>query len=388
MTSTRSITCPHCSQEISLDDALTHQIEEKIRIEKDKELQQEKVRMWKIAQEKAAEKVKLETDTELKLLKEALEEKDKKLDAAQRQELELRRAKNQLEEEKKSFELEKQRQLDAEREKIRAATAQELMEEHRLKDAERDKKLQDALRTNEELRRKLEQGSQQTQGEVLELALEELLKTEFPFDEITPVAKGIQGADVSQTVRDNTGKTCGTIIWESKRTKAWSDSWIQKLKDNQREAKAEIAVIISEVLPKDIASFGPKDGIYICDFKSFLGLAKILRLYLIQFTLSKLANVGKKEKMEVLWNYLTGTEFRQRVEAIVETFTQMKEDLEREKRAYTKMWAVREKQISRVMDNTIGMHGDLQGLIGASLPEIKQIELTPSVQYTEHLVEE
>ena len=370
------ITCPHCRQPIPLDDVLTHQIEEKFRKNFDAQLAQEKIRLWKIAQEKAVEKIKAEQGQEVKLLKEELEEKAQKLEAAQKTELELRKQRVQLEEDKKAFELTLQRQLDTERVKIAEETAKKLSEEYRFKEAEKDKKLADVLKANEELRRKLEQGSQQTQGEVLELELESILKAEFPFGEIVAIEKGIHGADVIQKVHDQTGKLCGAITWESKRTKAWSDGWVTKLKEDQRAVKAEIAVLISHVLPKDMKYFGSKNGIYIADYTSYLMLAKLLRSMLIQLATTKLANVGKKEKMEVLWNYLTGVEFRQRMEAIVESFVLMKTELEQEKRVYTKLWAKREKQIQQVLDNTVGLRGDLEGVMGKALPEMKQLELT------------
>lgn len=388
MPDTKLITCPHCQHEIPLDDVLTHQIEEKYKKEFETELQQEKVKLWKVAQEKALEKVKTEQDQELKLLREEIDEKTKKLEAAQKLELELRNERRKLEDAKKEFELQIQRKLDEERLKISEETAKKIAEEHRFKEAEIEKKLKDALRANEDLRRKLEQGSQQAQGEVVELELEQLLRSEFPFDEITEVSKGIHGADLLQKVRDKAGRVAGIITWESKRTKSWSDGWVTKLKDDQRSAKADIAVIVSHVLPKDMKYFGYRDGIHVCDYQSFIGLARLLRLMLLQLASTKSANIGKKEKMEILWNYLTGIEFRQRMEAILESFTTMKNDLDHEKRAMTKIWAKREKQIQRVLDNTIGLRGDLEGVMGNALPQMKQLELPTGEEELEELADE
>ena len=227
----------------------------------------------------------------------------------------------------------------------------------------------------EELRRKAEQGSQQLQGEVQELELEEILRAAFPFDSIEPVPKGIRGADVLQKVHNQSGHFCGTILWESKQTKAWSDAWIAKLKDDQREVKAEIAVILTTTLPKGVDAFNQVDGVWITNYKSLMGLTTALRINLIQLSNTKLASVGKGEKMEALYNYLSGVEFRQRIEAIVEAFSTMKQDLDQEKRAMTKIWAKREKQIERVVTSTAGMYGDIQGIVGASLPELKGLEL-------------
>jgi hypothetical protein len=232
------------------------------------------------------------------------------------------------------------------------------------------KKLQDALKVNDELRRKLQQGSQQTQGEVLELELEELIKSSFPMDHIDPVPKGVNGADVIQRVMSKSGHLCGTIVWESKHTKTWNEGWLSKLKDDQRLVKADIAVLVSEVLPKDCRSFGQYEGLWVCGSQAAISLAVALRSQLVEVAMTKLAAVGKNEKMEILYQYLSGTEFKQRVEAIVEAFVAMQDDLQEEKRVAERRWARREKQIQKVISNTSGMYGDFQGLIGSSLQTI------------------
>ncbi len=307
---------------------------------------------------------------EIKDLKERAAEKDLKLAEAEKAELELRKQKRELEEKSKTLELEVARKIDAERAKIQEDTARQLQEEHRLKDAEKDKKLQDAVKANEELRRKLQQGSQQTQGEVLELELEELIKASFPSDEVEPVPKGIGGADIIHKIMNRSGHLCGIIVWESKHTKAWSDGWVQKLKDNQREVKADIAVLVSEALPKDCKGFGQYSGVWVSNSQSAISLAVALRSQLIEVAMTKLAAVGKNEKMEVLYQYLSGSEFKQRVEAIVEAFVSMQKDLQDERRVTERRWARREKQIQKVISNTSGMYGDFQGLIGSSLQSI------------------
>ncbi len=223
---------------------------------------------------------------------------------------------------------------------------------------------------------------------MLELALEELLRTSFPVDEIDPVPKGVRGADILQHVNGSLGRCCGTIIWESKRTKNWSDGWLEKLREDQRTARADVAVLVTEVLPKDLTTFGLKEGIWVTNTSSLLGLATALRQTLIQVATTKLAVAGKNEKIEVLFGYLTGAEFRQRVEAIIEAFKVMQEDLEEEKRVSQKRWAKREKQIGRVVDNTAGMYGDLQGLIGTSMQSIPSLEAAEgeedTIQEDEH----
>ncbi|MEW6738920.1 MAG: DUF2130 domain-containing protein [Nitrospirota bacterium] len=405
--SDQTIKCPHCGKEIPLTETLSLQIKESLWQEveekaKEKELElskREKLLEEKKKQVEDSEKaiaqqvaVKLKTErekikqeakneaestilVELKDLKEQISEKDKKIEKFQNNELEFRRKMRELEDQKKNVDLEITRRLDEEREKIKQNAVEMFTEQHRLKDLEKDKKISDMLKTIEDLKRKAEQGSMQTQGEVLELDLEALLKTRFPIDEIEPVPKGMRGADILQKVYSRNGQHCGTIIWETKRTKAWSDGWISKLKDDQREVKAETAVIVSETLPKEIQFFTQLEGVWVTGFSLAGSLAEVLRTEIIHISQTKLSAVGKNEKMEVLYNYLSGPEFKQKVEAIVETFKSMKEDLDKEKRSITKIWAQREKQIERVIINTAGMYGDMQGIIGASLPQIKMLEL-------------
>lgn len=358
--------------------------EKEIDVQVQNKLKTERVTILKQAEEKAKESVSLE----LKDLKNQANEMSTKLKKAEEQELQFLKEKRKLQEREKNVELELQRKLAEEKIKIEEATSKRMAEEQHLKDMENDKKFRDAQKQIEELKRKLEQGSQQAQGEILELELEEILKAEFPLDEILPVEKGVSGADVIQKVFDRSGRLCGTIIWEFKRTKAWSDGWITKLKDDQRAQKAEIAVLVSITLPKEVQNFHFKDGIWITNTECSINLAHSLRINLMQVAATRFASVGKNEKMEVVWNYLTGTEFKQRVDAIVEAFAAMKGDLEKEKRAYQKIWAKREKQIQRVIDNTFGMHGDLEGLIGSSLPQIKLMELPTSEETSEPLQEE
>ena len=378
-----TINCPKCQTELSVDEALEAQITSRFRVQIEAEnlqkLEAEKKKLWAIAQTKAAEKFQAESEKETKFLKEEILEKDKKLALAQEAELSLRKEKNRLEEEKKAFELEKQRQLDLERGKIREEAIKTFADEHRLRDAEAAKRLQDALKANEDLKRKLEQGSQQMQGVVLELELETTLSREFPLDQITPVPKGINGADIIQTVRDTNGKLCGAIAWESKRTKAWSEGWVQKLKDDQRIVKAEIAILMTQVLPEGMSNFGFKDGVYIVLPELALNLARFIRLQLIKISNIRSLEEGKSEKKEVIYNYLCGQEFRGRVEAIVEASISAKASLDREKRAFIKIWAEREKQIERIETNMIGMYGDMQGIAGRTLPQIKSLELTPGI---------
>ncbi len=404
---TITIACPNCGKTISLDDALTHKIEEKFKGKYEQEARQKDLELaareadikkqeldiekqktsieLKVAEQVKQETRKIETAAkikaseelsgELNLLKEELKDKNTKLGEAQKAELELRKERAKLESDKQAFEIEVQRKLDGERNKIKSDAVDEYEKLHHFKDAEKDTKISSLSKTIEELNRKLLQGSQQTQGEVLELELEALLKTNFVYDEISPVAKGVSGADVIQKVKDNFGRDCGIIVWESKHTKNWSDGWIPKLKDDQRTVKAETAVLVSQSLPSDVKTFAQLDGVWVTNFDCCIPVASVLRSALIQLSATKMSVVGKNEKMEVIYNYLCGTEFKQKIEAIVEAFVSMKQDLDGEKRATERLWAKREKQIERVVNNTSQMYGDLQGLIGNSMPSIAALDI-------------
>jgi hypothetical protein len=374
-----TITCPKCHELIpiqatlhkQLSESLREDIESKLKGDYESKLLEDRKKLEREAVEKAQAAVMLE----LRDLREQKEENTKKIEAYQEQELSLRKKTRELEEREKNAALEVERRMAAESRVIEEKAVKRVSEEYRSKELEHEKQMSDLKKQIDEWKRKAEQGSQQTQGEVVELELEGSLRTLFPFDEITPVPKGVKGADAIQRVRDGLGRDCGSIIWESKQTKAWSDGWVQKLKEDQRQAKAEVAVITSRVLPQGIKNFGDIDGIYITNFESVFGAASVLRSQLIQITATKRSLVGKNEKMEVIWNYLHGTEFKQRVEAILDAFSSMKDTLDKEKKAMVKLWAEREKQIERVVHNTSGMCGDLQGYSGGSMPAIQSLEL-------------
>jgi len=260
--------------------------------------------------------------------------------------------------------------LAAARDKARKEAEEEL----KLKVMEKEQTISSMQRQIEELKRKAEQGSQQLQGEVQELELEEMLSSKFPRDTILPVPKGEFGGDVLHRIVGPLGQICGTILWESKRTKNWSDTWLPKLREDQRTAKAEIAVIVSQVLPKDIESFGIVDQVWVTHPKVALPVAIALRQTLLEIAGARKASEGQQTKMEMVYQYLTGPRFRQRIQAIVEAFSSMREDLDRERKAITKQWSKREEQIDRVMQATVGMYGDLQGIAGKTLQEIEGLE--------------
>jgi hypothetical protein len=336
-------------------------------LEKTKQIDAEREKIRTEAKKAAMET----TATEMSQLQETLNAKENALRLAQEAELTLRKEKAAFEEQKKSFELEVARRAD----EVKETVARAKDEEFRLKEAEFNKKHEEMKRQIDELKRKAEQGSQQTQGEVLELDLEASLRRCFSEDEISPVGKGIHGGDIIQQVLNDAGRHCGTIIWESKRTKAWSDGWIDKLKEDRLAAKAQIAVIVSTVMPKGVVSFECREDVWIVPPALAVPLASALRTTLIETAAARRAVENRHEKMEVMYAYLVGPEFKGRVTAIVDAFTTMRDDLEIEKRSIQKLWAKREKLIDRVLGNTSAMHGEMIGIMGTSLPGIDRLEL-------------
>lgn len=367
----QTITCPYCKKEITLTDAISRPIRDQLRKELESEVAKREVEIRKSAEAEAKKEVALE----LKDLQDRNSAIEKKLDEAKQAELDLRKQRKELENKQKDLELEVARKLDEERHNIREQAEKKAVEDHRLKDLEKEKQINDMKQQIEILKRKAEQGSQQTQGEVFELELEETLKANFPFDSIEPVPKGTRGADILQRVHNKLGQFCGIIVLEVKQAKSWSDGWLAKLRDDQREVKADLALLMTSVLPKDIKNFANIEGVWVTDFASVLGLISALRINLIQVFAVKQASVGKGEKLELLYNYLSGPEFRHKIEAIVEGYVTMKNELDQEKRAVTRIWAKREKQIEKVLQNTAKMYGDMQGIIGASLPQIKSLDI-------------
>ena len=227
----------------------------------------------------------------------------------------------------------------------------------------------------EDLKRRAEQGSQQLQGEALELQLEQTLQAKFPLDAVEPVPKGEFGGDILQRVTSPTGQRAGTILWETKRTKNWSDGWLPKLRGDQRAAKAEVAIIVSQALPKDVDSFDLVDDVWVTEPRYAIPVAIALRQSLIELAAARQAGEGQQTKMELVYQYLTGPRFRHRVQAIVEKFTDMQQDLDKERKTMTRLWAKREEQIRGVIESTAGMYGDLQGIAGRSLQEIEGLDI-------------
>jgi len=348
---------------------LDHEIEQKLRSERarivSEEAQKAKLAIGKDLEQKAKE---------INDLQQILQEQDKKLGEAQQVQAELLRKQRELDDAKRELDLTIEKRVQANLVAERDKAKKEAEEELKLKVMEKDQTITAMQKQIEELKRRAEQGSQQLQGEVQELQLESLLRAKFPRDTIHPIAKGDFGGDVLQRVIGPLNQICGTILWESKRTKNWSDGWLPKLRDDQRAAKADVAVILSQALPKDVDTFGFLDGVWVADPKVAVPVALSLRQSLIEISAARQASQGQQTKMEMVYGYLTGPRFRQRVQALVEAFSSMKEDLDREKKTITRQWAKREEQIDRVMQATVGMYGDLQGIAGKTLQEIEGLE--------------
>ena len=346
---------------------------------REKQLDQDVEKRLAVREQELTKQIQEETTRaslqQLEALQQALQSKDAAMDEARARELALLKEKSVLEDKRKDMELDYQRKLTGERQQLEKQLIEKYAGEADLKLKERDKQIEDLRKSLAEAKRKSEQGSMETQGEALELDLEANLNSHFPHDEIAPVPKGIRGADVIQTVHNQSMVDCGSIIWETKNTKAWNGAWIDKLKDDQRSIGANLAVLVSTELPEGIKTFGHVDGVWVVSVASYIPLAMTLRQQLVQVTFARSASEGKSEKMEMVYQYLSGDAFRHKVEAIVETFVGMQEQLNKEKRAYARLWKEREKQIERIIENTAGMYGDVRGLIGSSIPEIKALSL-------------
>ena len=330
------------------------------------------------ARQDARAKAVKDFEAEKNALRQDLDEREKELEKFRENELHLRKDKKKLEDAQRNLELELTRRLDEERIKLEQQIQNAEGERFRLKEAEYRKKIEDAQRANDELKKKLEQGSQQLQGEVLELELEDLLCSGFPLDLIEPVRKGVRGADVIQTVMTRSGQVCGKIIWEAKRAENWSNNWIPKLKEDQQAAGAEIAALVTTIMPKQ--SSGPfimLEGVWVTNMSALRPVAETLRVILLEQQKSRAISAGKNEKMEALYDYLCSPQFAQRIRAVVEAYTSMKKDLDSERAAMERIWKKREKQIERVTMNMMGMCGEIQAISHDSLPQLQEIGQLP-----------
>ncbi|HVA96903.1 MAG TPA: DUF2130 domain-containing protein [Candidatus Acidoferrales bacterium] len=383
-----TVICPHCKKTVEISEALKHQFESEQRAKIEAEYQKKLEAGKQEAVEDSAKKLREQFEFQIKQAQEDSVEKEARIKKLIDQITELTQELRKSKQERDEVKIEMQKQLMAEEEKIRIEERKKAEDEQRLKNLEKDKQLQDALKANEEMRRKLQQGSQQTQGEVLELDLEQQLQEQFPADEITPVPKGVEGADIAQKVRNKYGQTAGLILWETKRTKAWSSSWTAKLREDKRRMNASLAILVSDVMPNGIENFGMYENIWVCSYQYALPLVNILRIGLFELAVAKSATANKDEKLEALFSYLVSDGFRNRFEAQVESIVMLRSDLETEQRSTIRMWKKREMQIKRLMSSVATMYGELQGVMGEALPSLPSLDsgMLPEVEQ-ENLLE-
>ena len=405
------IKCPNCETQIDVNNIISHQLEESIKkkyytqlaAEKKKfetefsslqkakeEFEQKKKQENLLFQEKLETKLKQETQQlearlktkileeqseQLNLLQKELNEKSEQVKELNRSKAEIEKLKREKSELKEAAEAEAQKKLNdlliQEKDKIRKS--EEERNELRLKELQ--KQLEDQKKLTEEMKRKQEQGSMQLQGEVQELAIEEWLTAKFPLDTIEEIKKGARGGDCIQIVNTRTRVNCGSIYYESKRTKEFQSSWIEKFKEDIRVKGSNIGVLVTEVMPSDMDRMGLREGIWICNYEEFKGLCSVLRESIIQLSAAVSSQENKGDKMSFLYEYLTSSTFQMQIEAIVEGFSQMKSDLESEKRAMQRIWKQREKQIEKVITNTIDMYGSIKGIAGNAIQPVKALEL-------------
>jgi hypothetical protein len=408
-----TITCPNCRNEIKLTESLAapliestrRQLERQI-AEKETEITRREATVREQQQTLSRERESLQAEVEQRLksersaiaadeakkarailasdleskvkevseLQEILKHRDAKLAEAQKAQADVLRKQRELDDAKREIELTIEKRIQQSLAAARDQAKKEATDELKLKVAEKEQTILSMQRQIEELKRKAEQGSQQLQGEVQELELESILRSRFPHDVLEPVPKGEHGGDMLQRVFSGQTKCCGTILWESKRTKHWSDGWLAKLREDQRAARAEFAVIVSQALPNEVEVFDQIDGVWITSPRTIVPIALALRQSLVELAKLRQAGEGQQTKMEMVYQYLIGSRFRHRIQAIVEKFTEMHTDLEKERRTMTRMWAKREQQIRIAVESTAGMYGDLQGIAGRTLLEIEGLE--------------
>ncbi|MDO9375382.1 MAG: DUF2130 domain-containing protein [Ferruginibacter sp.] len=360
------------------------QFEEKKKRENEifaQKLQQERIKIEAETQEQLRKSISGDYENKLRLLEESNRDREEKLKEARRKELEFLQKEQLLQNKEAELELTLQKKLQEESAVISEQVRSQELEKNALKEnafqlrlKELQLQLDEQKKLAEEMRRRAEQGSMQRQGEVQELLLEDILREAFPFDLVEEVGKGVEGADCMQIVRNNIGKECGKIIYESKRTKTWNNAWVEKLKADKRNKGADVAILVTQVFPKDMERFGERDGIWLCNFTELNSVAHLIRNSIIQVYDIQCKEENKGDKMQLLYNYLTGNEFRGQVEAIVEGFMAMKMAITRERVQMEKIWKEREKQLEKVLMSTSGMYGSVKGIAGASVGNIPLLD--------------
>lgn len=386
-----TIKCPNCQYEIEFHAAAAAQMREHLRKEIEADVRRKEHDLTRRQQDLdrevetklAAQKASLVQQAQSTMaqqvtdLRAELAGTKTKLAETQASEVALRKDRRTLEEQKAELELTVNRRLDEERQTIREDATKLAVEKHRLRDADRDNLIGDLRRQIHDLQRSAELGSQQAQGETLEIELETILRQQFPRDTIEAVPRSVHGGDVIQHVHDSNGQRCGSILWESKRTKSWNDQWLPKLRDDQRACKADLAAILTLEMPKGLAHFGNVDGAWVTSRGCLIGLAAALRTGLIETGRVRASLAVQHTKADLVAQYLGGAEFRRKVEAIVEACVALKSGLDSEKRSLNRIWIQREKQIERALANTAGLYGEIGGVLGRTLPPIALLELDP-----------
>jgi hypothetical protein len=387
-----NVTCPKCQHNFEPTDAIREEVEKELRgkmtdWQKKKEeetnalLAEQKTKIQNELTEQLKKNITGEYEHKLKLMQDNEANMNKQVNEFRQKELEFLKQVQAIQTKEAELELELQRKLNTERESLKAQIQKEEAErlsikdqEYALKVKELEKQLEDQRKLAEEMRRKAEQGSMQMQGEVQELLLEELLKTSFPFDQISEVGKGVRGADCIQLVRNSLGQEAGKIIYESKRTKDFNQEWIDKLKADMRSQGADIAVIVTQTFPKELDRFGEKDGVYICSFQEVKSVALLLRNAMLKIHDVKKSQVNKGDKMSFLYDYLTSNEFSEQWKAVGEGFRQMRSSIQKERDAMEKLWKAREKQLEKVLLNAMHIKGSIEGIAGADAIHLDLLE--------------
>ena len=374
---TTEIKCPNCGTEFELNESLKNEVEKELRgkmmdwqKKKEDEFEKQKTALINDTLRKATD----DTVVKIKALEEESRIKTQQLQTLQKKELDLLRDKNALEEKQKNLEVEIEKRFLEKRKEIEESAIKREQEIFDLKTKEYKLQMEQQQKLIEELKRKSEQGSMQLQGESQELLLEEILQSYFPFDIIEEVEKGVEGADCIQVIRNNSDTICGKIIYESKRTKAWSNGWIDKLKADMRNSGSDVAILVTQVFPKDMEKFGEKDGVWICTFNEVSSVAQLLRNGIIKIYEAQKSQENKGDKMQLLYNYLTGIEFRGQMESIVEGFMAMKQSIMKERIQMEKLWKEREKQLEKVLLSTSGLYGSVKGIAGAGVSNIPLLD--------------
>jgi hypothetical protein len=388
----RTIKCPKCGNEFEPTESIRQEIERELNQKasewqrrKNEEFQirmeEERRRMQQSLEENIRKSISLDYENQLRLFEQASKENEEKLKQARQQQLEFLKKEQELKTKEAELELSVQKKLQEEREKL-SAEIRKLEEqrisaretEHQLQIREMHKQLEDQRKLIDEMKRKAEQGSMQLQGEVQELALEDVLRQTFSFDMITEVGKGIRGADCIQTVRNNFGQECGRIIYESKRTNTFAMDWIEKLKADMRNLGADIAVIVTRTMPKDMDCFGVKDGVWICTFEEVKALAGVLRDGVIRVFNTAKSNENRGDKMHLLYDYLTSNEFAEQWKAIREGFVAMRNSIQKERDTMERLWSSREKQLEKVLTNAARIRGSIDGISGLDAINLNLLE--------------